>query len=55
MNEYEKLKKAMYEYRVANEDKYELAVESEDFEETEKRERRLKAINECIVIMRKAK
>ena len=55
LNEYKKLKKAMNAYRTFNEDLLQEATESGNIEETEKRERRLKAINECMVIMCKAK
>ena len=55
MNEYENLKKAMNRYRERNEDLLQEAAENGNYEETEKRERRVKAINECIKTMREAK
>ena len=45
----------MNAYRSSNEDLLEEAAENGNIEETEKRERRLKAINECIVIMSESK
>ena len=55
MNEYKKLKRALRKYIELNEDLLLKAHEIGDFEEYEKRERRLKAGLKCSVILNEAK
>lgn len=55
MNEYRNLKKAMERYLIANEDLLQKAVDNGNYEEAEKRERRIYAILKCKSIMKDAK
>nr|WP_302600309.1 hypothetical protein [uncultured Cellulosilyticum sp.] len=55
MNEYKKLKKALRKYIDLNEELLLKAHETGNFEEYEKRERRLKAGLKCSVILGEAK
>ena len=55
MKEYKSLKKALKNYLECNEDLLQKAHDDSDFEEVEKRERRVKAALECRSILEGAK